>query len=138
MTAHRTLHPQSHIDRQYLLRRIGGRGLLQIRQTVEEEIRNLSEYISSSTESALKEVITEGLLTVEETKKEYKTKEMRNRQERWQNKVLHSQYLNDTDEKTDCEITWNWLKNGYLKKETEGFIMAAQDQAIRTNAIKPE
>ena len=54
MTAHRTLHPQSDIDRLYLLRRIGGRGLLQIRQKIEEEIRNLSEYISSSTESALK------------------------------------------------------------------------------------
>ena len=66
-----------------------GRGLLQIRQTVEEEIRNLSKYIRSSTESALKEVITEGLLTVEDTNKEYKRKEMRNRQERWQNKALH-------------------------------------------------
>ena len=102
MTAHRTLHPQSDID---ILRRLGGRGLLQIRQTVEEEIRNLSEYISSSTESALKEVITEGLLTVEDTKKEYKTNEMRNRQERWQSKALHGQYLNDTDGKTDFEIT---------------------------------
>ena len=72
MTAHRTLHPQSDIDRLYLPRRIGGRGLLQITQTVEEEIRNLREYSSSSsTESALKEVITEGLLTVEDTKKEY-------------------------------------------------------------------
>ena len=71
MAVHRTLHPQSDIDRLYLPRRIGVRGLLQIRQTVEEEIRNLSEY-SSSTESALEEVITEGLLTVEDSKKEYK------------------------------------------------------------------
>ena len=61
---------------------------------------------------------------------------MRNHQERWQNRALLCQYLNDTDGKIDCEITWNWLKNDYLKKETEGFIMAAQDQAIRTNAIK--
>ena len=61
---------------------------------------------------------------------------MRNRQERLQNKALLSQYLNDTDGKADCEITRNWLKNGYLKKETEGFIMAAQDQAIRINAVK--
>ena len=64
MTAHRTLHPLSDIDRLYLSQRIGERELLQIRQTVEEGIRNLSEYISSSTEIALKEDITEGLLTV--------------------------------------------------------------------------
>ena len=76
------------------------------------------------------------LLTVEDTKKEYKRKEMKNCQEIWQNKALHEQYLNDTDGKTDCETTWNWLKNDYLKKETVGFIMAAQYQAIRTNAIK--
>ena len=61
---------------------------------------------------------------------------MRNRQESWQNKALHARILKDTDGKTDCEITWNWLKNGYLKKETEGFIMAAQDQVIRINAMK--
>ena len=104
MTAHRTLHPQSDIDRLYLPQKIGGRGILQIRQTVEEKIRKLSEYIRSSKESALKEVITEGLLTVEDTKKEYKRKEMRNRQEGWQNKALHGQCLNDTDEKIDCGI----------------------------------
>ena len=74
-------------------------------------MRNLSEYISSSTESAFKEVVTEGLLTVEDIKRAYKRKEMMNCQERWQNKALHSQYLKDTDRKTDCEITWNWLKN---------------------------
>ena len=100
MTAHRTLYPHSDIDRLYLPRRFGGRRLLQIRQTVQEEIRSLSEYISNSTESALKEVITEGLLTVDDTKKEYKRKEIRNRQERWQNKALHGQYLNDTDGKS--------------------------------------
>ena len=61
---------------------------------------------------------------------------MRNHQEIWQNNARHGLCLNDTDGKTDCEITWNWLKNGYLKKETEGFMMAAQDQAIETNTIK--
>ena len=40
--------------------------------------------------SALKEDITEGLLTVEDTKKEYKRKEMRNRQERWQRKEMRN------------------------------------------------
>ena len=32
--------------------------------------------------------------------------------------------------------TWEWLKKGRRKKETEGTIIAAQDQALRTNSIK--
>jgi hypothetical protein len=36
----------------------------------------------------------------------------------------------------DYDITWNWLTNGELKKETEGFILAAHNQALRTSAIK--
>ena len=32
--------------------------------------------------------------------------------------------------------SWAWLRKGYLKKETEGLIVAAQDQALRTNWIK--
>ena len=41
MSAHHALHPQSEIDRLYLPRQAGGRGLLQIRQTIEEEKRAL-------------------------------------------------------------------------------------------------
>ena len=33
-------------------------------------------------------------------------------------------------------VSWNWIKTGELKKETEGLIFAVQDQALRTNAIK--
>ena len=34
------------------------------------------------------------------------------------------------------EDSWRWLRNGFLKKETEGLILAAQEQALRTNSIK--
>ena len=34
------------------------------------------------------------------------------------------------------EDSWRWLRNGFLKKETEGLIPAAQEQALRTNSIK--
>ena len=34
------------------------------------------------------------------------------------------------------ENTWVWIRKGFLKKETEGLICAAQEQAIRTSYIK--
>ena len=71
-----------------------------------------------------------------ESKSEYHKKEIKNGQERWQSKPLYCRYFQDIKDKTDNDITWSWLKNGELKEETEGFLIAAQDQALRTNAIK--
>ena len=135
MTANHALHPQSDVDRFYLPRQTGGRGLLQVKQTVEEEKRAINDYIKNSTENYLKEVTKEEILKVQETKKEYHKQETNTRKERWQGKTLHGQYIKDIEGKVDCDNTWNWLTNGELKKATEGFIMAAQDQALRTNAI---
>ena len=135
MSAHHALHPQSDVDRLYLLRQAGGRGLLQIRQIVEEK-RALNNLIKNSSEHALKAVSDEELLKVNESKSEYLKKELKNCQERWQSELLHGQYLLDIKDKTDNYISWSWLKNGELKKETEGFLIAAQDQALHTNASK--
>ena len=33
-------------------------------------------------------------------------------------------------------LSWTWLKKGEFKKQTEGLLTAAQEQALRTNAIK--
>ena len=54
MSVHHALYPQSNVDRLYLHRQADGRGLLQIRQTVEEEKRALNDYNKNSTEHALK------------------------------------------------------------------------------------
>jgi len=32
--------------------------------------------------------------------------------------------------------SWKWLKSGWLKKETEGLLLAAQDQALPTRNYK--
>ena len=36
----------------------------------------------------------------------------------------------------DAALQWSWLASASLMPETEGFILAAQDQAIATNALK--
>ena len=105
ISAHHALHPQSDVDKLYLPRQAGGRGLLQIRQTVEEEKRALNDYIKNSTEHALKAVFDDKLLKVNESKSEYHKKKLKNRQERWQSKPLHGQYLQDIKDKTDNDIT---------------------------------
>ena len=79
MSAHNALHPQIDVDRLYLPRPAGGRGLLQIRQTVEEEKRALNYYIKNSAEHALKAVSNEELLKVKKSKSEYDKKELKNR-----------------------------------------------------------
>ena len=50
-------------------------------------------------------------------------------------KPLHSQFFKATTNVREHR-TWSWLCRGQLKKETEGLITAAQDQALRTNSIK--
>ena len=79
MSAHHTLHPQSNVDRLYLPSLAGGRGLLQIRQTVEEEKRAHNDYIKNSTEHALKAVSNEELLKLNESKSDYHKKKPKNR-----------------------------------------------------------
>ena len=52
-----------------------------------------------------------------------------------QSKPMHSQFLRQTRDLSSND-TWQWLERGEFKKETEGMIMAAQDQALTTRYIQ--
>ena len=60
---------------------------------------------------------------------------MQKQKEKWVTKPLRRQFLRQTQQIPDSK-SWVWLTTSGLKKETEGFLMAAQDQALQTNAIK--
>ena len=136
MTAYHALHPQSDVDMLYMPRNEGGRGLLQVKQTVEEEKRALCDYIQNSTEDALKAVSREHILNVKGTKNDYRQEQIKKRRDIWQTKALDGQYLRDIEGKVDIKKTRSWIRNGDQKREIEGFLLAAQDQALRTKAIK--
>ena len=56
------------------------------------------------------------------------------RHKQWKEKQLHGKFEWEKEEAKSEEI-WGWIKKGYLKRETEDLIFAAQEQALRTNWI---
>ena len=54
--------------------------------------------------------------------------------EKWKNKVMHGQYIRNSDRQLISEEdTFLWLSKGDLRAETESEIVAAQDQALQKN-----
>ena len=70
-----------------------------------------------------------------ESVKEFKERRRNERSSVLKQKKLHGQFFNQTEEVAG-EEKWLWLRDGSIKRETESLIMAAQEQAIRINAIK--
>lgn len=135
MTMHKALHPKSDVDRLYLPRKNGGRGLLNIEDTVEQAKVSLDNYVESSLEEflvAARNVSDRGEV---EDVKIFKERKKGERSRKWREKPLYGQFIRQTDEFSK-EERWLWLKEGSLKRETESLILAAQEQAIRTNSIK--
>jgi len=64
-----------------------------------------------------------------EDNKQLKHRLMQEYKEIWMTKPLHGQFLRQTQQIADSK-SWAWLTTGELKKETEGFLMATQDQAL--------
>ena len=51
MTMHKALNPKNILDRQYVTRKEGGRGLASIEDCVDASIRGLEDYIKKSKEN---------------------------------------------------------------------------------------
>ena len=128
------LHPKSDVDRLYIPRKEGGRGLISIEDCVELAIRGLEVYVHGREERLIQAARgdkIDGLEAASALKRSKKEKRL----EDWKEKVLHGQYLRQTKEVKSDEC-WAWLQNGDLKRETENLTVAAQNQSIRTNLVK--
>ena len=53
----------------------------------------------------------------------------------WKEKSLNGKFPKSIVDFADS-VSWQWLRSGYVKKNAEAIITAAQDQTLRTNWIK--
>ena len=134
MTMYGTQHHKADVDRLYLQRCEGGRGLIGLGDCVLVEVHSLEKYLSTSKEKILEEVSRSRIF---ENNKYGKNKEKihKEHREKYEDKPLYGQFRKATEE-VRGKRSWDWLKNGYLKKENESTIVAAQDQALCTRNVK--
>lgn len=136
LTMHKAHHPRASVARLYLSREDGGRGLKSIEEAIEKDKRGIVEYLDKSNEALLRKVLEANVVEVEGNSQDYVKEKHELKLAEWKSKALHGQYVRDMTVVAEKQSTWQWLTSGRLKKETEGLIIAAQDQALRTNAIK--
>ena len=131
----KALHSRANVDRLYIPREEGGKGLMSIEECVNTEIRALGQYLQSSQEEWLKNAWEEKVIKENEDPNTYKKEKAERRKRDWYAKTMHGQFMRQTSQLASKE-SWQWLERGELKKETEGMLMAAQDQALRTRYVQ--
>ncbi|MXP61693.1 hypothetical protein [Pantoea sp. Taur] len=139
-TSERKRHPKSSVERMYLPRKQGGRGLICLLRSCREQEHHLRDSFLQNTSpvwTAIKSLDSAytALNLISSEHKEAPTEEILI--ESWKNKPLHGRIYHSLSE---LEINWDasikWLRKGYLFPETEGFILAIQDQVVATNAYR--
>ncbi|KAI5725072.1 hypothetical protein M8J77_010587 [Diaphorina citri] len=135
MTQHRIHHPRSCMQRLYLPRAMGGRGLINLEKFAQKEKFNLKKYfLNKKTTSPLHQAIVDAddNLSALDLKSNNMPEQIKNVDliNRWEEKPLHSRFkthLNNNHHSSNA-----WLKKSSLFGETEGFVLAIQDEVIET------
>ena len=102
---HKGLHPKIDVDRLYVSRKEGGRGLVSCESTIRSEENNLGWYLKNSNENLLQGLKHVRILNYKESvsKKDFKKSPNENRVENWKEKQMYGQFIRDMSEGTDKE-----------------------------------
>ena len=125
---HKALHPRDDVDRLYVSRKEGGRGLASIEDSIHASIQRLEDYIEKH---------KRGLITAirNNTDNTIDNRMTITRKQKREEKQLYGhfkQLINNISH----DKTWTWLRKGNLKRETKSLLMASQNNALRINHIK--
>ncbi|CAH2107788.1 unnamed protein product [Euphydryas editha] len=142
LTKHNNLHPKSAIERLTIKREYGGRGLIDLNHLCQKQVRNLKAFfhLKSQTSEIHKAIVQNDLnytpLNLHEDISSQNTQTndpQIQKLDSWKRKVLHGRHPHDLEQPHINSAASNkWLKIGNLFPETEGFIIAIQDQIVNT------
>ena len=132
---HRGLHPCADVDRLYLPRSYGGRGLLSAEDIIKKESCALYDYVRNS-DKVMCAVANSGILFSDESAEQFSSRKVVERLNSYKSKPLHGHFFTVCNPIMDNDISFHWLKSGDLHAETEGMLVAAQDQALPTRFIQ--
>ena len=74
------------------------------------------------------------MIVEEESLQDYERRRKDEKVKNWNEKALHGAFVQQISDEAG-EKSWRWLRNGFLKKETEGLILAVQEQALIKNKL---
>ena len=157
-------HPKADVERLYIPRKDGGRGLIEVETALKIATIGLGHYLknkdgqypvqvlehdtskakNSVTKNAIKfkgEVAISEFENKEDKSASENAKALKNiikskmksvKKEKWKKKALHGQYPKLLEKPHFDIVTTNKWLSGNLKGETEGLLVADQDQALNT------
>lgn len=137
MTKHRIHHPHASINRLYLPRSRGGRGLKNLTIMHNNHLKKMHAYFITNTYPLHQAIVNIDVrlspLNLALPFSPRTEKSINTLENEWKQKELHGRYaaaLNGAD--VDKALSTAYLANGQLMPETEGFVQAIQDQVIST------
>ncbi|CAG4934599.1 unnamed protein product [Colias eurytheme] len=146
LTKYRKHHPKSCVQRLTLPRSEGGRGLIDIQNLHNQQIRTLRSYFHTKSEHSLLHKHATQLdkkltpLNLHDTNPQQNEHSVSIQQKllEWSSKALHGRHRSHLCQAhVDKEKSNEWIRRGDLFPETEGFMLAIQDEVIATrNYIK--
>ena len=133
MTFAGALHMRSSVDRLYIKRGKGGRGLIGVEDCFRAEEGSLACYAKGSKEWLMRIVAKD--VEEREDGKTYRKIVAGETEDCLSEKKLNEKKLGEMKE-VETERNWQWLKSGFVSKSVEGFICAAQEQALTTRWLR--